>query len=60
VMLVADSTCGSRMDDGRRFLWYPRSYICKTWSSCTHSSWIILGRYFQHVRISSSLCSSGF
>ena len=49
VMLVAGSTGGSRMDDGRCPLWYPTWYMCKTWSSCTHSCWVILGRYFWHV-----------
>jgi len=48
-MLVADSSGGSRMDDGRWPLWYPTWYICKTWSSCTHSWWVISGRYFWHV-----------
>jgi len=49
VMLFADFTGGSRMDDGRWPLWYRRWYIGKTWSSCTNSCWVILGRYFRHV-----------
>jgi len=49
LMLVADSTDSSRMDDGRGPLTDRRWYMCKTWSSCTQSCWVIFGRYFWHV-----------
>ena len=49
MMLAADSTGGSRMDDGRQPLWYRRWFICETWSSCTHLCWVFLGRYFWRV-----------